>query len=651
AFDEVEKILPNEEREIISPVETEGEPVDDDDIEWNVDRVNAPQAWDMGYDGTGTVIASIDTGVQWAHPALKEKYRGYDSESDEVDHSFSWYDATAGESEPYDDQGHGTHTIGTMVGGESDGSNQVGVAPGAKFISVKAFTEAGGSDADLLDAAEWIMAPTDEDGNERADLAPDVVNNSWGGGPGLDEWYRDDVKEWRNAEIFPEFSAGNVDLFNPGGPESIAAPANYPESFATGATDKDDDLADFSLQGPSPYDEVKPDISAPGVSIRSAMPGDEYGLNDGTSMAGPAVSGVAALLRQVNSNISVEAMEEVLTSTATPLTDEEFPESPNNGYGHGLVDAQNAISSLEDGLGTLEGTVSAEEAEDSADSPRLGVMGMNGLANQLHPINPSVDKDSANAQSDAGEPLDATVTVVDTDRSVNTKPEDGSYSLIHPAGEFTIEAEAYGYESAVQDVTLEDEETTEANFVLEESARGTIEGTITNEKTGDVIEDATVLLKEDANVEPVQSDENGYYELRALEGDYTMKVMAQNFHSNEVEVSVTEAGVEVNVELEPFYTYPGEEIGYDDGVADNARAFYDAGNGWAVKMSLPDDQDTALVTDGVFKFWGEEFPIPGGTAFQVEVWDSSGEDGLPGEKIAGPIDAEAVRDETDWTVV
>src|SRR5699024_3971345 len=266
-FDEVEKILPNEEREIISPVETEGEPADDDDIEWNVDRVNAPQAWDMGYDGTGTVIASIDTGVQWDHPALKEKYRGYDAESGEVDHSFSWYDATAGETEPYDDIGHGTHTIGTMVGGESDGTNQVGVAPGAEFISVKAFTEAGGADTDLIDAAEWIMAPTDEDGNERVDLAPDVVNNSWGGGPGLDEWYRDIVQEWRNVGIFPEFSAGNTDLTNPGGPGSVAAPANYPESFATGATDKDDDLASFSLEGPSPYDEIKPDIAAPAVSI------------------------------------------------------------------------------------------------------------------------------------------------------------------------------------------------------------------------------------------------------------------------------------------------------------------------------------------------------------------------------------------------
>src|SRR5699024_3478405 len=110
AFDEVEKILPNEEREIISPVETEGEPADDDDIEWNGDRVHAPCARGMGYAGTVTVIAGIDTGVQWEHPALREKYRGYDSETDAVDHSFSWYDATAGGSEPSAVHGHGTQT-------------------------------------------------------------------------------------------------------------------------------------------------------------------------------------------------------------------------------------------------------------------------------------------------------------------------------------------------------------------------------------------------------------------------------------------------------------------------------------------------------------------------------------------------------------
>src|SRR5699024_10038661 len=239
-----------------------------------------------------------DTCEQWDHAASKEQYRGYAPDTGIVDHDFNWFDATANESEPYDDAGHGTHVTGTMVGAESDGSNQIGVAPGAKWISVKAFTEDGGTDDDLLAAAEWILAPEDADGNTRVDMAPDVVNNSWGGGKGKDEWYRDVVKSWRDAEIFPEFSAGNETLQNPGGPGSIASPANYPESFATGATDYADEIARFSLRGPTPYEEMKPRIGAAGVGILSAVAGNDSRRMDGTSMAGPAVSGVAALLRQ-----------------------------------------------------------------------------------------------------------------------------------------------------------------------------------------------------------------------------------------------------------------------------------------------------------------------------------------------------------------
>src|SRR5699024_3840844 len=341
SFSEVEKVLPNEERTLNETVTIKEEVPkaslqDDDDIEWNVNQVNAPDAWALGVDGSGTVVASLDTGVQWDHPALKEQYRGYDAETGVVEHEYSFYDATSDNyDEPADDNGHGTHVTGTMVGHETDESNQVGVAPGAKWI-----------------AAKWILAPGD-----RADMAPDVVNNSWGGGPGLDEWYRDAVQAWRDAQIFPEFAAGNTDLFNPGGPGSVAAPANYPESFAVGATDKNDDLADFSLQGPSPYDEIKPEIAAPGVNIRSAVPGDGYESMNGTSMASPAVSGIAALLRQVNADINVDDMEEILMNTATPLTDSEFEESPNNGYGHGLIDAQAAVSSILDGVGSIGGTV------------------------------------------------------------------------------------------------------------------------------------------------------------------------------------------------------------------------------------------------------------------------------------------------------
>src|SRR5690606_1878225 len=142
--------------------------------------------------------------------------------------------------------------------------------------------------------------------------------------------YRDVVIAWRAAEIFPEFSAGNTTLFNPGGPGSIATPANYPESFATGATDIKDGLASFSLEGPSPYDEIKPDISAPGVNIRSTVPGGGYeGGWNGTSMAGPAVSGVVALMIQANSSLSVDELEQMLLDTAIPLTNGEYPESPN----------------------------------------------------------------------------------------------------------------------------------------------------------------------------------------------------------------------------------------------------------------------------------------------------------------------------------
>src|SRR5699024_7316371 len=152
-FEEVEKILTNETRTLFKPETKDAKTPESEiaNVEWNVERVNAPETWEMGIDGSGTVVASIDTGVQWDHPALKENYRGYDAANNEVDHDFNWFDATAGESEPYDDLGHGTHVTGTMVGSETDSSNQVGVAPGAEFISVKAFTAAGGTDADLLE--------------------------------------------------------------------------------------------------------------------------------------------------------------------------------------------------------------------------------------------------------------------------------------------------------------------------------------------------------------------------------------------------------------------------------------------------------------------------------------------------------------------
>jgi bacillopeptidase F len=175
-----------------------------------VERVGAPQVWDMGIDGAGIVVASIDTGVQWEHPALMEKYRGYNpANPNQSDHQLNWVDAVGGKETPYEGNKHGTHTVWTMVGSEPDGSNQIGVAPGAKWIVGKAFSDGGsGNDVDLLEAGEWILAPKDAEGNPHPELAPDVVNNSWGGGPSLDEWYRPMIQK-RAVNIFPVFAAGN----------------------------------------------------------------------------------------------------------------------------------------------------------------------------------------------------------------------------------------------------------------------------------------------------------------------------------------------------------------------------------------------------------------------------------------------------------
>ncbi|MFP3809700.1 S8 family peptidase [Bacillus sp. SIMBA_005] len=659
AFPEVDQVLPNETRQIHRPVDLKTKQKKQkkavDGVEWNISQVHAPEAWALGYDGTGTVVASIDTGVEWDHPALKEKYRGFDpAHPNEPTHEFNWYDATTGSEAPYDDLEHGTHVTGTMVGSEPDGKNQIGVAPGAKWIAVKAFSEDGGTDADLLDAGEWILAPKDDVGNPHPEKAPDVVNNSWGGGPGIDDWYKDVVNAWRAADIFPEFSAGNTDLFNPGGEGSIANPANYQEAFATGATDQNNKLGSFSLQGPSPYGVMKPDITAPGVNIRSSIPGKGYedGWN-GTSMAGPHVSAVVALLRQVQSDLSVEQIEQILIDTAKPLTDQQFPESPNNGYGAGLVDARAAITALTDGIGMIEGQVTNEDVH--LDEMKIPDQAMPKKDKAVHPhkkpANIKEKKKEKNLASPSIKalPMKAEISVLESGKSTYTDEATGRYQLPHSAGEFTVKAEAYGFESRTQTVHISSKETVEANFALQPLKKRTISGTIANETTGEKVKDATVYLVEDAKIKPVKTNESGEFSLEALSGVYTVKVFAKGFKGYSFTADVTEKPVEKAIQLEPFIGFAGE-IGYDDGTAENARAFYDPGNGWAVKFSLEKGKKQAQLTGGLFRFWSSEWPAPGGNDFAVEVYDASGKNGAPGEKIAGPLKAKALRN-GEWTKV
>lgn len=336
------------------------------ELPWNLKNIQVDQVWKQDVNGEGVVIGMIDSGADLQHPAIKDSWRGNEPGME----VYSWLDATKiiGQGKPYDEHGHGTHVLGTILGKQGEHGMPLGVAPKAKWIAVKVLDSEGmASVSALLRAGQWIMAPTDENGVPQADKAPKIINNSWGGND-TDEFFREVLKKWREAGILPIFSAGNTRYNLANRPGSVMAPAKYPEAFAVGAVDKDNRIADFSLQGPSEYKETKPEISAPGVNIKSSVPGGGYELKSGTSMASPHVTGVAALLKQVNPALTVDQLEEILIASADPRTDEKFVESPNNGYGHGVLNAARAVEMAKqgiDGLGVLKGRIITKSEDNN----------------------------------------------------------------------------------------------------------------------------------------------------------------------------------------------------------------------------------------------------------------------------------------------
>lgn len=333
-------------------------------IEWNIQQVKAPLVWDLGITGEDVVIGGQDTGYDWDHPALLSQYRGNDEGI--IDHNYNWHDAihTGGgicgpdSIEPCDDHGHGTHTMGTMVGDDGD-QNQIGVAPGARWIGCRNMNSGVGSPATYSECYQWFLAPTDLNGeNPRPDLAPDVINNSWScpasegcTDPNILLTIVDNV---RAAGIMTVHSAGNT------GPtcSSINTPAAvYDSSFTVAATDNADNIASFSSRGPVTIDDsnrLKPDISAPGVSIRSSIVGGGYGISSGTSMAAPHVAGLAALVVSTSPNLrgQVDLIEDTIRHSAVPHTTGQdcgsIPgsEVPNHTYGWGIIDALSAVTQL-----------------------------------------------------------------------------------------------------------------------------------------------------------------------------------------------------------------------------------------------------------------------------------------------------------------
>ena len=306
--------------------------------EWGVSRINAPDLWNLGIRGSGVVVANIDTGVQYDHAALVNQYRGTSTGS----HDYNWFDPTGiSPGFPADNNGHGTHTMGTMVG-DDGGSNQIGVAPSAQWIACKGCASSSCSDSDLLSCAEWILAPTDLNGNNPdPSRRPNVVNNSWGGGWSCDTWYQASVQAWRAAGIFPAFSAGNWGEYGSG---TIGAPGNYPESFASGATDSGDAIASFSSRGPGACSgaSMKPNVSAPGDNVRSSVPTGSYANYSGTSMASPHAAGCVALYLSAHPGTSIADIEAAIENTAADLGSSGF----DYDYGYGRIDCYQAVEGV-----------------------------------------------------------------------------------------------------------------------------------------------------------------------------------------------------------------------------------------------------------------------------------------------------------------
>jgi len=317
-------------------------------VGWNIHMIGADKVWaEFGARGQGIVIGQSDSGVDANHPALQIQYRGFKSGDD-----YNWYDPWEGTSTPNDENGHGTHTLGTMLG-----AGGIGVAPQAQWIGCVNLNRNLANPALYLECMQFMLAPFPQGGDPLKDGDPTraahVMNNSWGCPPleGCDPqalFYA--AENLRAAGIFVTVSAGND------GPncETVAAPlALYDSVFSVGAIDQFGQMADFSSRGPVTADgsaRAKPEIVAPGVDILSSLPNGTYGTNSGTSMAGPHVTGAVALLWSAQPKLigDIEATEQLLIETAQPYSGNESlgcfgNEIPSPAYGYGVIDVYAAV--------------------------------------------------------------------------------------------------------------------------------------------------------------------------------------------------------------------------------------------------------------------------------------------------------------------
>jgi hypothetical protein len=335
---------------------------------------------ELGFTGVGTLIGGCDTGVAGQHPALASRWRGT-----VAPHNQCWLNLISSGDTPTDNNSHGTHTMGTMTGREirqNGDTITVGAAPDAMWIATNPIDQGVTPEFlnDIITAYEWFIDP-DGDPNTMEDV-PDVIQNSWGVTTGHVQTHC--YNNW-NTVITNCEAAGPVITWSAGneGPSgtSLRSPATYEltptQIFSVGAVDATNDLvppyaiADFSSRGPSGCDPspnaIKPEISAPGVDVYSTTPPNSYQGSgwSGTSMAGPHVAGIVALMRQACPNCDPQTIKEAIMTTAIDVGYGQPGE--DNTFGAGFINGYDAVL-LVASLGRVAGTITT-----SAGTPLSGV--------------------------------------------------------------------------------------------------------------------------------------------------------------------------------------------------------------------------------------------------------------------------------------
>ncbi len=473
-LDQVDIIEPNLVPELIEPVAQRDTGTREIGLAPGIDAIEAERVWyELGIWGNGALVANLDTGVDGDHPALASRWRGLSAPAAQC-----WKDVLGGGTTfPVDNGGHGTHVMGTITGQAPNDS--IGVCPGAQWIACNAIDQgvSSGFDTDVLTAYEWF---TDPDGfPETIEDVPDVIQNSWGvttsmGYSACDSRWWNAIDNCEAAGVCVTWSAGNE------GPSSqtLRSPGNRATTeyncFSVGSTSYSSPyyVSDFSSRGPAPdacgtY-SIKPEVMAPGSNIYSSYPGGGYTTMDGTSMAGPHVAGVVGLMRSANPNLDVITIKQILMDTASDLG----TPGDDNTYGHGIVNAYEAVLSAMSGYGTVIGSV--RDADTNA--PLSGVY----------------------VEHSEGIPY-------------ATTGEFGDFSFMLPAGEHEFSFSRLGYLPQTVEIAVGNDSTTTIAITLQLAPSGVLHG-YALDAYGEAMPGAAVKAL-DTPFDPVEADANGYYEM------------------------------------------------------------------------------------------------------------------------------------------